>query len=199
MTELKTSHPVALHFLMTEDIYGLKEEMEAVPAKAATTESIKPAAATERSEAPATEAIKPAVAAGPSDARADQQPVFDYQGENNKYILLVHHTPGQKYLPSAELDALKSILAAKKMELKDVAILNLAHYPGASYLQLKNFFACSSIVLFGVQPAALKLSDLPMNALGAQDGLRILYTFSFPDMLKDNDRKRAFWAEMKKL
>ncbi len=174
MTDLKTSHPLALHFLMTEDIFSVDDLQDPAPAVAA----------------PPTEK---------EEDTGDTVPVFDYQGENNRYMLLLHDNPSQKLMPSGELDTLKTILLAKKMDIKDVAIVNIAQYPSATWRQLKGYFACSSIVLLGVPPGRLQINEIQQNAVTPFEGMNVLRTYSFSEMLNNNDRKRAFWNEMKKL
>ncbi|MGX5688648.1 hypothetical protein [Arcticibacter tournemirensis] len=171
MTELKTSHPLALHFLMTEDIFSVDELQDAAPA----------------------------VTAPSTEKEEESMPVFDYQGENNRYMLLLHDNPNQKLMPSGELDTLTTILLAKKMEIKDVAIVNIAQYPSVTWRQLKEYFACNSLVLLGVTPRRLQLNEIPQNAVTSFEGMNVLFTYSFAEMLNNNDRKRAFWNEMKKL
>lgn len=172
MSELKTSDPVALHFLMTDDLFNINEPP--MPA-----------------EEPGNQV--------PEEQRKEEAPVFDYQGDNNRYILLLHHSPGQKHMPANEFEALQSILSAKKMELKDIALVNLAEYPGASFDNLKAYFACSSIILFGIPPQTLKMPELPMNVITSCNGVKVLFTYNFGEMLGSNDKKRLFWNEMKKI
>jgi hypothetical protein len=90
-------------------------------------------------------------------------------------------------------------LKAKKQELKDVAIVNVAKYPSATFKDLKDFFACNSLVLFGINPAEIKLEGIQSNQIINQQNTKILATFSFAEMLTNTDKKRTFWDEMKKL
>ena len=177
MSELKSTNPLALRYLITEDLYLLDD----IPV----TEHLK------------TEAAQPV-------ENAPETPVkefngFDYLGENNKYFLLVVNEPSHKTMLPKELEALQSILSAKKMELKDVALLNLNNYPGATFVQMKSFFVCSKIVLFGISPQQIQLHSIPLNTPTDIQGTKILSTFSFSEMMDNLDKKKAFWAEMKGL
>ncbi|HEY0054519.1 MAG TPA: hypothetical protein VGB63_04105 [Pedobacter sp.] len=169
MDALKASNPLALSFLMTEDLYSIQEEVESL------VEIIVPEA-------------------------AKQEPAFfEYLGENNKYILLLVNDQQHPIINPKELETLLNILKAKKQELKDVAIVNLAKHPTASFEELKNFFVCSSLVLFGINPAQIKLDGVQSNQIIKHQNTKVLATFSFAEMAANTDKKRTFWDEMKKL
>jgi DNA polymerase III psi subunit len=169
MDTLKASNPLALPFLMTEDLYSVENEI------AVFIENNIP------------EASKPEPA------------FFEYLGENNKYLLLLVNDPQHQNINPKELETLVNILKAKKQELKDVAIVNLAKYPSATFDELKNFFACNALVLFGINPAQIKLDGVQSNQLINHQNTKVLATFSFAEMQTNTDKKRAFWDEMKKL
>lgn len=182
MSELKISNPLALHFLMTDDLYRVNSEELVVEA------IINPKLQNTEATA-ATEVEEPIPA-----------PIyFDYLGENNKYLLVLVNEPAHKHIEPKELEALLNILKAKKQELKDVAIVNLHTYPGATYPALKDFFACNSIVLFGINPSLLGIDGIQSNQQVAHQGTKVLATYSISEMLANVDKKRAFWDEMKKL
>ncbi|MGV3508358.1 MAG: hypothetical protein ACO1N7_03635, partial [Sphingobacteriaceae bacterium] len=125
--------------------------------------------------------------------------VFDYLGENNKYILILVKEPAHKIIDPKELETLANILKGKKQEIKDVAIVNLNNYPSANYENLKSYFACNSIIMFGVNPAQIAVSGIQANQISSYQGTKILATYSITEMLNSVDKKRAFWDEMKKL
>lgn len=184
MSELKTSNPASLRFLMSEDIYALNEpEIIQQPVNSLTEEG-----KAEEAAPAAPEAIAPS-----------QSIAFDYLGENNRYILLLVNSAGYSFLPPKELEALQSTIQAKKMDMKDVALVNLAKYPPVTWQQLKDYFACSTIVLFGISPETLKMNGITFNTIHSFEGLKVLATFSYTEMLESNDKKRAFWNEMKKI
>lgn len=162
MNELKASDPLALRFLMTEDIYIVKEEKS-------------------------------------RSGNTEKEIVFDYLGGNNKFLLLLINDAAHTNLQSHELEALEKILVAKRMNLKDVAIVNQRKYPNTTWKELKTFFACNSIVLFGVDPASIKIRTLPRNAITDFEGMQLLSTYSFIEMEDNVDKKREFWNQMKKL
>ena len=176
MSGLKATHPVSLQYLITEELY-LIDPIDLVEAE---------------SDANQTD-IKDKLA----ETAALQQLSFDYLGENNKYFLLLVDYPGHKVMAPKELEALQSILTAKKMTLSDVAIMNIGANPKASLQQLKAFFACSKVVLFGLEPQSFSLPPLSSNLISEYEGVQFLNTFNFSEMLENVEKKKIFWNVMK--
>lgn len=140
-----------------------------------------------------------------SDQQLNAQPAaaipasssFDYLGENNRFFLLLVDEPGQQHLDPVHLEALSKILQAKGLEPKDVAILNLYHYPDTNFAQLRSFFSCSKVCLFGIAPDRLQLPALPSNEPGVVEEVKILATFALQELLQTQHKKVAFWNAMK--
>ena len=165
MSDLKATDLSALRYLMTDDIYVVRED----PQSEITNE------------------------------KEEQNSTFEYLGENNKFQLLLISEQTHSNLQSKELEALQKILSAKRMSLKDIAIVNQRKYRNNGWKELKNYFACSSIVLFGIEPTAIQIRKLPLNAITDFEGMQILSTYSFTEMMANEDKKREFWNQMKKL
>ncbi len=123
--------------------------------------------------------------------------VFDYFGENNSYFLILTTDPGHAYLNDTELDLLQKTLMRKGLEIRDTAILNILRHPGINFEQLKEYFSCSKLVLFGVNPAAIGLDGISLNVPVEQNGTRILATYSFAEMKDHTGKKTDFWNSMK--
>lgn len=124
---------------------------------------------------------------------------FNYEGENNRYILILYRNDQQSSMPTADYHSLMKILEAKQLSLADVALLNFTAYPSASFKEMKDFFACKSMVLLGIAPSEIALQGIGSNTIDEHEGVKILATFSFTEMANSVDKKRAFWAEMKKI
>jgi hypothetical protein len=169
---------------MTEDIYTIDPVRTVQP----------PETREKKTEAPVLKEESPV-----SQSITEVPAVYEYLGENNKYSLIIINDPSHPSMPPKELEALQNILKAKKQELKDVAILNLHKYPSATFKSLKDFFACNSLILFGINPSQIQLEQVQANQITAIQNTRILATYSFSEMLGSVDKKRMFWEEMKKL
>lgn len=122
---------------------------------------------------------------------------FDYLGENNRYFLILLDDMSHPMLNTPHKEMLMKIMAAKKLELRDLAIVNLAKYPGATFGDLKNFFTCSKLALFGIAPQRIGLPPLSANTAEKHMDTRILATFGLEEMSSNNDKKREFWNIMK--
>lgn len=173
MNSLKTTHPLALQYLLTEEMYALPND----------------------SAIAAVEVLPVA----PVAEVADDPAYFEYLGGNNKYMLIIINEASCQNMQPKQLESLLSILNAKKLSMDDVAILNFYKYPNAKFTALKQFFACSSIVLFGINPAQIDIGGVQANQISVHEHTKILATFSFDEMMANTDKKRSFWNEMKKL
>ena len=89
------------------------------------------------------------------------------------------------------------ILAAKKLELNDVAILNIEKYQNLNFTILKDFFACSKIITFGINPAVLQITGIIANKKSIFNDTPILGTWDLPKLQQDVNKKTIFWNELK--
>jgi len=124
---------------------------------------------------------------------------FDYLGENNKYILILVNDPEQDIINPEDIGTLTTILAAKQLELRDVAIVNLDKHPPSDFKYLKEFFSCRKLILLGINPIQIGLQDINSNQIDVFMETRILATYSFDEMRNDTAKKRLFWNAMKQL
>lgn len=182
MHSLKTEHPIALSLLLDDEIYVFGEEktVEAQLAAPQTTEIPKETEET----VPVADVIK-------------EKPSFKYLGENNKYILIILNDPDVEFVNQTDLIFLLKILAAKQLELKDIAIVNTAHYSSMDFDTLKDFFACSRVLTFGINPAILNVHGLKANQVLEYNGVKFLGTWSLRQMVNDDNKKRVYWQILK--
>jgi hypothetical protein len=135
----------------------------------------------------------------PVEDEASESLSFNYLGENNKYMLILVNDSGQDIINPEDLATLTSILTAKQLELRDVAIVNVHTHPQKDFKQLKHFFACKKLVLFGINPSEIGLRDITSNQLEQYNETKILATYNFSEMRNDTAKKRLFWNAMKQL
>lgn len=177
MPNLHTRNTHALRLLMTDDIYIL-------------TEKDKPFSAAISDENPPEELIQPT-------EEINKAKEFSYLGENNKYFLILFDDNSRNEISSLHKETLMKIMSAKGLELRDLAILNLAQYPEVNFIELKEFFSCSKIVLFGIDPQRLALPAISTNQSEKSREVKVLATFSIDEMISDTTKKREFWNVMK--
>ncbi|SKB63329.1 hypothetical protein [Daejeonella lutea] len=183
MGKLITHNANALRFLMTEDIYDLGDALDSATPQPAPITIL----TNEDRKLPLVE-----------DIPAEMKPLsFDYLGENNRYFLVIVDDKTHPSLNSTHKEMLMKIMAAKKLELRDLAILNFAKYPNSTFSDLKDFFSCNRITLFGIDPQRLGLPAIGANQPARHEDVKVLATFGLEEMSSNTDKKREFWNVMK--
>jgi hypothetical protein len=173
---------------MDSDIYAITEKTQvAAPVVAPQTES-----KTVEEPAPIIPVVEK-VEAPP------QKIAYNYLGENNKYLLVLLNDPAYEFCSPKTLEALTNMLKPKKLELKDIALVNLAKHADVTFQSLKDYFACSKMVLFGINPAEVGIKRITSNQISPFEGVKVLASYSFAEMEEDVAKKRTFWTEMKVL
>ena len=124
---------------------------------------------------------------------------FNYLGSNKKNFLILVHYTGHEFMEDTHLKALESTLGRMGYNRDDVAIINLAKHPFADHGQLSAYFEPRTFVLLGKEVIPPNFSPPQFNLAENRDGLRILHTFSFDEMMSNNDHKKAFWEQIKTL
>lgn len=186
MSNLLSQNEAALKMLFTDDIYFIQQDAAALPRHP----EVVPAQVVVQQE---TEIKK----ADEAEARNPEPADFEYQGENNKYFLVLIDDKIHTRMNPVHLEMLLKVMGAKKMELRDLAILNVSRYPGLKFTALKNFFSCSRLVMFGVSPEQISMPPARLNKLESAGTVKLLVTYSLEEMRSDAEKKREFWNVMK--
>ncbi|POY35862.1 hypothetical protein C3K47_14025 [Solitalea longa] len=127
---------------------------------------------------------------------------FEYLGENNRYVLVLVNYPNSKYITDKDKEFFLKVIAALKMSLDDVAVLNYAHCKNADLTALKNFFSCSKVIGFDLPSDALVFKGLNMHDYATTNfsGMSIMRS---PDTLSaieaDKNKKMVLWNALKLL
>lgn len=179
MSTLQTDDLIALSLLINEDIYYLKDEE---------TEKKLPDTFIKTEEIAKVEDVKP---------NQTVQKTFDYLGENNKYILIVVKEASADFLTQPDLGFLLKILAAKKLELSDVAIINIEKIDAPNFDNLRDFFAFSKVITFGINPQLLHVTGAVPNKKSIFKDIPILGTWDLQKLQADKTKKAVFWEELK--
>ncbi|MDQ6814335.1 MAG: hypothetical protein M3040_11400 [Bacteroidota bacterium] len=82
-----------------------------------------------------------------------------YLGKNGKGIIAIVHQREAVFLKEEDLTFLTNILKACQLSLADIAIINSAGQ-AIGYEEIKEQFTTSTILLFDVEPSAIKLPFL---------------------------------------
>jgi hypothetical protein len=122
---------------------------------------------------------------------------FTYIGENNKYFLILIDDSTYKEINPIHKETLLKIMTAKGLVLRDLAVLNLNLFPNANVNELKEFFSCSKLVLFGINPQRISLPSISSNKVENHLNIKLFSTYSIDEMINDVNKKKEFWAIMK--
>ncbi len=125
---------------------------------------------------------------------------WKHLGNNKKNILLVVDYSNVTYLPDEELNFLASILAACKLDLGDVAIVNRQHYLEHNYKNILDHFTSKTILLFGIDPVDFGLPmAFPQFQVQAFNNSTFLYSTVLEECRKDKLLKSKLWVSLQKI
>lgn len=190
MSNLLSQDQSALKMLFTEDIY-LVQERTMEDAAPVTTKDV----ATETTLQTSSAIKAPRITSPVEDLPISAS--FEYVGDNNKYFLVLHDDKIHTRINPVHQEMLLKVMAAKKFELRDLAIVNVNRYPGVKFDALKKFFSCTRVVMFGINTSEIGLKVPKLNKEQIIDNVKTLATYSLEDMRNSADKKREFWNEMK--
>lgn len=121
-------------------------------------------------------------------------------GGNEKKILIVVNSSPEIIIPQSELDFLTSILAACKLTLNDVLLLNWANRNGEKYTDLFHRFESRFVLLFDLKPLPFGLPmDFPPFQVQAFDTRQYLHAPALQRIAEHKGMKTELWNALKKL
>lgn len=124
---------------------------------------------------------------------------FNYLGNNQKKILVIVSHQYVPFLPDGELDFLTTILAACRLSIADIAIVN---YCNADQRELQNLIdtQAKNILLFGIDPPSIKLPiNFPQFQLQQFDKHTYLHAPTLAELENDKSLKLKLWNSLKQL
>jgi len=169
-------NPLAFSFIMQEDIFLLPNDKAIY--------NNPPAIAAEKVELPVTETLPLS---------------FNYLGKHKKNFLIITYYTDADFIAAGHLTALENTLKRLEFSLDDAAILNWAKHPEVTVEQLTGFFSPQKLLILGQNALPAELNHISLNKLQQINSCRTLFTFSFDEMMDNNDYKKAFWEQMKQL
>ena len=122
--------------------------------------------------------------------------VVKFLGGNEKRVTIIVNSPGVAFLPDAELNFLTKMLEACRMNIADVAIVNLAEhaYPMTT---IRKQLAPHQIIYFGTN------NSVSLFSINENDGLSELSAPTLKEMISDlpeaRPLKSRLWASLKQL
>jgi hypothetical protein len=130
-------------------------------------------------------------------------PGYPFLGKNLLSICFLVSYPDDEFIPDDQLVFLKKILAACKLSLNDIALINIKRTP-VELLVLKKWFQPRIIFFWGI-PSSVTGSGLnfPDMTISIWENIRILPVMQAELMSGDNPRglelKKNLWISLKNL
>ncbi len=127
----------------------------------------------------------------------------EFLGNNQKHITILVHNTEDVYLNDQHLNFLSNILNACKLNLGDVAIVNLYRSP-CDHAQLKAWTSPKYLIAFNIDPISLQLPfNLPHYQVQQYDQISMLFAPSLT-LMQDDSReakleKSKLWLSLKKM
>jgi hypothetical protein len=130
-----------------------------------------------------------------------ERPEKWYLGNNGKKISILVHEPEAAFLSEESLDFLTKILGACKLNMGDVAVINIARYQ-AQFLEIKQELNPKTCLLFNVTAPAVKLPfTVPYYQVQEYGGCKFLMAPNLSHYYGDNAEskleKTKLWASLK--
>jgi hypothetical protein len=137
----------------------------------------------------------------PSTEQALKTVHYNYLGENNKYILILIDQPLKREIIAAkDLLLLEKTLAALKLELRDVAIVNLQQCEELHFKSLKEFFSCNKVLGFGIELAKIGIEkEVAINTVFRIEDCPFLLASSLEELSNNQAQKVIWWSAMKSI
>jgi hypothetical protein len=126
---------------------------------------------------------------------------YNYLGENNKYILILIDQPLKNEIIAAkDLLLLEKTLAALKLELRDVAIVNLQQCEELHFKSLKEFFSCNKVLGFGIELAKIGIEkEVAVNTVFRIEDCPFLLASALEELSNNQAQKVIWWSAMKSI
>ena len=124
---------------------------------------------------------------------------IDCLGENQKQVLFLVNDQSNKYLGDEEMEMLVKLIAACKLSMADIALVNF-HSNKFNYQQFNNEFHSNKILIFGVSTGELELPfEIPHFQVQQFQKQFYLTAPSLKDLLDNTDLKKELWMSLQKL
>lgn len=190
MGEQLTDNAAALRMFFTEDIYLLGTEPLSVSEKTVPATDSLPAQAT-------TEVAVLPEAASPVAVTA--KTVFKYLGKNQKNVLIIVNDQQNEVSSDRGKELLRNIVKAIQLSANDFALVNYSAYEGVQFTEMTSFFSSKLVMIFGVQPSLLGLSDQPKHIIFMEAATQVVYSDNLDLLAEDQTGKKTLWGSIKKL
>lgn len=135
-----------------------------------------------------------------SETEAPKKGSFAVLGSNGQRVCILVNEENFPFLSDENLQFLTGILAACKLGMADVALVNAAKTAGLNYPLLNDELKPSVILFFGTDPAAAGLPlQFPHYQLQKYNSQTFLSAPSLKTLAEDKEEKKKLWLSLKTL
>lgn len=128
-----------------------------------------------------------------------KKPEIKYLGENKKNILFLVNDDLHTFTGDAEMEMLTNLVAACKLTLADIALVNFNNNP-VPYIDLNTHFSPNKILIFGVSGSQLDLPfTIPFFQIQSFNGQIYLLAPPLKEFINNASLKGQLWSCLKKL
>ena len=125
---------------------------------------------------------------------------INFLGGNGKPILVLVNNINVSFLPDNQLNFLLGILSACKLNMADIAIVNLSKTDNTEHKNLPGFFKAEVIILFGIEARALSLPfKIPDFQIQLFKNQKYLFSPALDVIEKDAHLKKKLWEALKNI
>ena len=135
-----------------------------------------------------------------SKPNQDNNNKLSFLGDNTQNILILVNNPEFLYLSDPQMSFLTGILAACKLTIADVSILNLNKSLATNYTTINNQLDPRITLMFGVSPSMIGLPfEIPIFQVQNFTGRTYLVAPAFDELENNKILKRQLWENLKQI
>lgn len=133
-------------------------------------------------------------------SQAQKESEWNYLGKNEKQIMVLVHYPDQNELTDKQFSFLNNMLAACKISLADIVLMNISQNPDANHKKLTEYFHSTTILLFGIEPASFGLPlSFPHFQVQTFANCTYLFTPTLVELENDKVLKSKLWVCLRRI
>lgn len=121
-------------------------------------------------------------------------------GDNQQRILILIKDNSVQVIADGDLTVLNRILAACKLSLRDVALLNINGLENIGYESVFNQFQAQTVLLLGVAPSDVDLPvNFPLYNIYQFSKIKMIAAPDLPSIEANKEIKKSLWVSLQKL
>lgn len=117
-----------------------------------------------------------------------------FWGGNQERVLFLLSNPEQDYFTEEAKDAFLKTMTALKLSIEDVAVVNNGNVRKLSFEEICRLLTPRICVFLGKDTWG---DNIPLHEIFQRNDMAMINTYSFEEMLNDDEKKRAFWKAIK--